>query len=184
MNKQEFQQTIKNMKPPKFFTAITLNDAYEAGFEEAKGNALCNSCFLNEPEKPVVPKFVADMIAERKNQKYGIVETIQNLNVFNNPFNYIIENQFKWVIENQEDFVKAWLYGYEIEKEKLYTVEIPNPNSKGTNKIYLCKDDTTGKVYLCKGNFNPSKNRNLRLTESEIKEDFEWAWQFAKEVEE
>lgn len=184
MNKQEFQQTIKNMKPPKFFTAITLNDAYEAGFEEAKGNALCNSCFLNEPEKPVVPKFVADMIAERKNQKYGIVETIQNLNVFNNPFNYIIENQFKWVIENQEDFVKAWLYGYEIEKEKLYTVEISNPNSKGTNKIYLCKDDTTGKVYLCKGNFNPSKNRNLRLTESEIKEDFEWAWQFAKEVEE
>ena len=52
MNKQEFQQTIKNMKPPKFFTAITLNEAYEAGFEEAKGNALCNSCFLNAPEKP------------------------------------------------------------------------------------------------------------------------------------
>jgi hypothetical protein len=25
---------------------------------------------------------------------------------------------------------------------------------------------------------------SYKLTESEIKEDFEWAWQFAKEVEE
>ncbi|MCO4623573.1 hypothetical protein Si046_01218 [Streptococcus infantarius subsp. infantarius] len=181
MNKQEFQQTIKNMKPPKFFTAITLNDAYEAGFEEAKGNALCNSCFLNEPEKPVVPKFVADMIAERKNQKYGIVETIQNLNVFNNPFNYIIENQFKWVIENQEDFVKAWLYGYEIEKEKLYTVEIPDPN--GLREHALVKD-IKGDIFIghkCSNDWREVSD--YQLTESEIKQDFDWAWQFAKEVE-
>lgn len=53
MNKQEFQQTIKNMKPPKFFTATTLSEAYKAGFEEAKGNALFNSCFLNEPKKTI-----------------------------------------------------------------------------------------------------------------------------------
>lgn len=126
--------------------------------------------------KPVVPQYIADMIVERKKQKYGIVGTIQSLGgVFNNPFN--------WIIENQEDFVKAWLYGYEVEKEKLYTVEIPNPNSKGNKKICLCKDDTTGKVYLCKGKFNYSKNRNLRFTEEEIRKDFDWAWQFAKEVE-
>ena len=53
----------------------------------------------------------------------------------------------------------------------------------GYHKIYLCKDNNTGKVYLCKGKFNPDKNRNLKLTEAEIKQDFEWAWQFAKEVE-
>ena len=70
----------------------------------------------------------------------------------------------------------------EIEQEKLYTVEIPNPNSKGNHKIYLCKDDTTGKVYLCKGTFNPKKNKNLKLTKAEIRKDFEWAWQWAKEV--
>lgn len=71
-----------------------------------------------------------------------------------------------------------------VEKEKLYTVEIPNPHAKGHNKIYLCKDGNTGKVYLCKGNFNPKKNKNLRLTEKEIKKDFDWAWQWKKEVKE
>lgn len=71
-----------------------------------------------------------------------------------------------------------------VEKKKLYTVEIPNPHAKGHNKIYLCKDGNTGKVYLCKGNFNPKKNKNLRLTEAEIRNDFDWAWQFAKEVTE
>lgn len=71
-----------------------------------------------------------------------------------------------------------------VEKEKSYTVEIPNPHAKGHNKIYLCKDGNTGKVYLCKGNFNPKKNKNLRLTEAEIRKDFDWAWQWAEEVTE
>ena len=132
MNKQDFQQKIKDMKPPKFFTAVTLGDAYEAGFEEAKYNALYNSCFLNEPKKPVIPKYVADMIVEKKEQKNGIVETIKNLGVYNNPFDCIIEKQLKWITENQEDFAKAWLYGYEIEKEKRYTAKL-----KLTDE-YLC----------------------------------------------
>lgn len=71
-----------------------------------------------------------------------------------------------------------------VEKEQLYTVEIPNPHAKGHNKIYLCKDGNTGKVYLCKGNFNPRKNKNLWLTEQEIRKDFDWAWQWKKEVRE
>lgn len=184
MNKHEFQQQIKDMEPPKFFSAITLREAYEAGFEEAKGNALFVSNFLDNPEKPVVPQFVADWLEVCKDNLALSLASSMNpivLRTSNQP-----EKTIHWFksAKNQETFAKAWLYGYEVEKEKLYTVEIPNPNSKGTNKIYLCKDDTTGKVYLCKGNFNPSKNRNLRLTESEIKQDFDWAWQFAKEVKE
>lgn len=181
MNKQEFQQTIKNMKPPKFFTAITLGGAYEAGFEEAKGNALYNSCFINEPEKPVVPQYVADMIVEKK-QKYGIVDTIKNLGVFNNPFDLIVENQLNWIVENQEDFAKAWLYGYEVEKEKLYTVEIPNPN--GFIHLVLCKD-CDGRIFVTtfSGGECWKTYEKCKLTESEIRKDFDWAWQFAKEVE-
>lgn len=84
----------------------------------------------------------------------------------------------------KKDLVNALIYGYEVEKEKLYTVEIPNPNSKGKNKIFLCSDNNTGKVYLCKGNFNPKKNKNLMLTEAEIRKDFDWAFRWAKEVTE
>lgn len=180
MNKQEFQQKIKDMKPPKFFTAVTLGDAYEAGFEEAKYNVLYNSCFLNEPKKPVVPQYVADMIIEKK-KKYGIVDVIKNLGVFNNPFDLVVEKQLNWIVENQEDFVKAWLYGYEIEKEKLYTVELPNPNAGG--HVVLCKtsDGIVSITFVGKARWRGGKN--VQLTEAEIKKDFEWAWQFAKEVE-
>lgn len=92
----------------------------------------------------------------------------------------------EWLTHNERDFYEAWLAypNITVEKEKLYTVEIPNPHAKGHNKIYLCKDGNTGKVYLCKGNFNPKKNKNLRLTEQEIRKDFDWAWQWKKEVTE
>lgn len=189
MNKQEFQQTIKNMKPQKFFTAVTLNEAHEVGFKEAKGNALCNSCFLSEPEKPAVPQFVADWLEVCKdNLALSLASSM-------NPIVLRTNNQHEETIhwfksaKNQETFAKAWLYGYEVEKEKLYTVEIPNPNNK-YSKTYLCRD-RFGEVELFNWSGYSSikfadkwkQEDNARLTESEIKEDFEWAWPFAKEVE-
>ena len=73
-------------------------------------------------------------------------------------------------------------FGYEVEKEKLYTVEIPNPNSAG-GKIVLNKQQSTGRLILEMLNSDINKPKYLHLTEAEIKEDFAWAWQFAKEVE-
>lgn len=191
MNKQEFQQNIKDMKPTNYINSInsinsiTIYDAYNEGFEEAKQNVLFGSDFLDEPEKPAVPQYVADMIIEKK-KKYGIVDVIKNLGVFNNPFDLVVEKQLNWIVENQEDFVKAWLYGYEIEKEKLYTVELPNPNSLGFCSIILRRDNK-GKVYISFSVFNRETWRgdeNAQLTEAEIKKDFAWAWQFAEVVEE
>ena len=82
-------------------------------------------------------------------------------------------------------------FGYEIEKEKLYTVEIPNPNASGYGKTYLAKNKD-GKVELYSWSSytsidfadNWKQEENAQLTESEIKQDFEWAWKFAKEVKE
>ncbi|HEN3163661.1 TPA: DUF1642 domain-containing protein [Streptococcus agalactiae] len=92
----------------------------------------------------------------------------------------------EWLTHNEREFYEAWLAypNITVEKEKLYTVEIPNPNAKGHNKIFLCRVENTGKVYICKGNFNPHKNKNLWLTEQEIRKDFDWAWQFRKDVTE
>lgn len=185
MNKQEFQQTIKNMKPPKFFTAVTINEAYEAGFKEAKGNALCNSCFLSEPEKPVVPQYVAEFIASEQRSCSTLSEAIDNMDMGDDG------GVTSWFYDNSEIFAKAWLFGYEVEKEKLYTVEIPNPNASGYGKTYLAKNKD-GKVELYRWSSytsidfadNWKQEENAQLTESEIKEDFCWAWKFAEEVEE
>lgn len=190
MNKQEAIEKIKSKKISNKFLSN-----YGLGYNEALDEA---SYIINQIDelKPVVPKFVADWIEDHKGDynKWDeearadfVFRAINDLFRFGdglNPWDFTIYKEFSdWTTENAYEFITAILFDYTVKKEKLYTVEIPNPNSKGNNKIYLCKDNTTGKVYLCKGNFNPSKNRNLRLTESEIKQDFEWAWQFAEEVE-
>lgn len=73
-----------------------------------------------------------------------------------------------------------------VEKEKLYNVEIPNPNrnSKGCAKFRLEK--LGDKVYLVKRKSKDvyQNKDSQKLTEAEIRKDFDWAWQFAKEVTE
>lgn len=89
----------------------------------------------------------------------------------------------EWLTHNEREFYEAWLAypNITVEKEKLYTVEIPNPNSHNHSKIFLHKDNQTGKVFINKGNFNETTKIN-QLTEQEIRKDFDWAWQWAKEV--
>lgn len=124
MNKQEFQQKMKNMKHQKFFNAITINEAYEAGFEEAKNNALFNSCFLDEPEKPIVPQFVADWYEEHIGGDFEY-----NLySLYVDFYEQKLEGDLKeWVSNGSKNksiqtLVNMHQFGYEVKKEKLYTV--------------------------------------------------------------
>lgn len=128
MNKQDFQQKKKDMRPPKIFTAISLGEAYEAGFEEAKGNALCNSCFLNEPEKPVVPQFVAEWYEKNKD---GLEWNLYTLCVdfYKRELQDDLHNWFRYG-DNKPivTLVKMKLFGYEVEKEKLYLASFRDTN--------------------------------------------------------
>lgn len=94
-----------------------------------------------------------------------------------------IEKWFQYS-KNQETFARAWIDGYEIEQEQLYTVEIPNPNIVGNEVSVLMKNGFKQVVMLKKFGVDWKKERGAQLTENEIKEDFEWAWDagFAKEV--
>lgn len=142
-------------------------------------------CSRTEPQKPVIPQFVADWIETAKKEKWWLSSSFnKSSGVPYEVYEWLIMPDMYERIKRQEIFARAWLDGYEVEKEQLYTVEIPNPNRKGNNRFFLHKDPNTGKILLCKGNFNPEKNKNLWLTESEIRKDFEWAWQWAKPVEE
>ena len=128
---------------------------------------------VHEPQKPVIPKFVAEWIAE--------AEKIHN-NLswiwFANP---VSDELNAWLKNHTETFMRAWLDGYEIEKEKLYTVEIPNPHSYIDNHTRLARN-YKGKVVLEVQDWL-NIEESYKLTESEIKEDFEWAWQWAEPVE-
>ncbi|WP_449451446.1 DUF1642 domain-containing protein [Streptococcus suis] len=71
----------------------------------------------------------------------------------------------------------------EVEKEQLYIVEIPDPNSYSDYR-YLSRNDNGICLDASNDNKWKQKKRN-QFTESEIKHDFEWAWDagFAKPVE-
>ena len=64
-------------------------------------------------------------------------------------------------------------------KEPLYKVVLPNPNSTA---LFVLKKDEEGKIILQRINHSQKYAAYTLLTKAEIKQDFEWAWQFAVEV--
>lgn len=72
---------------------------------------------LDEQGKVVVPQFVADWIEWCKKNKITLLGA--DTAICNNK-NIRSLDASGWAMKNQETFAKAWLYGYEIEKEKLY----------------------------------------------------------------
>lgn len=152
---------------------------------------ILNQIKLDKP-KLEVPQFVADWYEENKQYFYLTLhslawELIENLDEDCFVPVTALDSDFKrWYFKNKnaiQTLINMHQFGYTVQKEKLYVVEIPNPNVKGDNKIFLCKDDNAGKILICKGKFNPYKNKCLWLTETEIRKDFDWAWQFREEVE-
>ena len=79
---------------------------------------------LDEPKKVKVPQFVADWIEVCKEHLTHSLYTAMTPNFMkenNQSFDLIL-----WIknTSNQETFVRAWLDGYEVEKEKRYIVRI------------------------------------------------------------
>ena len=124
---------------------------------------------VHEPQKPVVPKFVGEWLEGMKQDErplYGVISRLMNKT--NHEWDV-------WKSANMnfsEIVAQAWIDGYTVEQEKLYIVEIPNPNG-----VVVCLER------LDRGKIALSTLGESELTEAEIKQDFEWAWQWAKEVE-
>ena len=79
---------------------------------------------LDEPQKVVVPQFVADWIEESKKHCKNVVEFFK--------YKYPNTEMIKW-IESEKRFdliARAWLDGYEVEKEKRYLVKVKGVNEE------------------------------------------------------
>lgn len=180
MNKKEALKKIEKLKGLTIKEKNLILDIEMI----SKGDVLEIIEQIDEPEKPVLPQFVAEYIEYCKHEKfYALHDAYANMD------DRLTFWRFKG--NNSELFAKAWLYGYEVEKEKLYTVEIPNPICDEYSRTFLGKNES-GKVepYNWLGYTsiefadNWKQEEYAQLTESEIKQDFEWAWKYAKEVEE
>lgn len=188
MNKQELINKLKKqLTTPSEIKGGDFDCGHNYGIELATIFARQ----LEEPEKPVVPRFVADFYESIKDDfEVGMYDLCVNLYTCN------LEGKIKYWFDCDdnkpiETLAKMKFYGYEVEKEQLYTVEIPNPNGDGYGVVYLGRNEYNKielRIWDCYSSIEFADNwkqfDSAQLTESEINEDFCWAWQFAKEVKE
>ncbi len=113
--------------------------------------------FSNEPQKPVVPQYIADFIEEQK--KHGLT------------LSYSIDASMsdrvaEWYWDNPELFARAWLDGYEAKKEKRYKVTLSNGQP-------LVKPFHRPNVYFSQNILD----MNYKATKKEL-EDADFGWVF------
>ena len=136
--------------------------------------------------KPVVPQCAIDWVDDSRERDYEFDEWFD-------PDNQPLE-VYKWLNcknKRQADINALALVtlivngpsAVTVEKEKLYTVEIPNPNSAG-GKTVLFKQKSTNSLIMAMLDENINKPERLWLTEQEIRKDFDWAFRWAKDVTE
>lgn len=71
---------------------------------------------LDEPQKVMIPRFIADWIVQAKEDGYNIAGAIHEA-----PKGEVDD----WLeLENVDIFAEAWVNGYHIEKEKRYFVKM------------------------------------------------------------
>ncbi|HFH8307574.1 TPA: DUF1642 domain-containing protein [Streptococcus agalactiae] len=134
---------------------------------------------LDQLDKPKLE--VLQMIAD-------VIESFdEDVNYLHEHMSYQSDEVREWLTHNEREFYEAWLAypNITVEKENLYTVEIPNPNERQLSFVLMrqLSGNVSIKV-MHRDNLDLLKiDNNLQLTESEIRKDFDWAWQFRKDVE-
>ncbi|VLV91704.1 phage protein [Streptococcus pneumoniae] len=128
MNKQELIKKLEERR-----TIIGNFQGYAVWWKDVK------EIFeqLGEPQPVKVPQFVADWIRKCKMFKHFAVSLSFALQPIVWEENGLSHECIEWLMDanNQELFARAWLDGYEVEKEKRYFVKIKG-NIKENMLVY------------------------------------------------
>lgn len=125
----------------KDFSHAKWREGYEQGKFEGEwvGNQLKDTDKIRqELNKPVISQFVADWIEYCKDRKITLAHALYRSEEAKN------KSVYRWLFEesgSQETFARAWLDGYEVEKEKQYRVKLKS-NSKEID--YLVNTERNG----------------------------------------
>lgn len=95
----------------------------------------------DEPEKVKIPQFVADYIDISqfyvRTLHYALENSPEKVNL------WLCENE----LNRQNIFARAWILGYEVEKEKRYRISMPKARNYKNHAQFLCEKD--GKMFWC-----------------------------------
>ena len=139
MNKQEAIDKINNITARETFMSEIIWVKRDEVIDIVKQ--------LDEPEKPVVPQFVDTWIQGAKYNGFDLYEAMTD----ETP-----DKTTTWIVCNPETFAKAWIYGYEVEQEKLYTGRLKLISvkkysyinkEKEKNRLFIYGLDTLNDMY-------------------------------------
>lgn len=129
---------------------------------------------LNEPQKVVIPQYVADWIEYCKEHNFTLLGCLDPVDDFgmslSEGFKGDTRKCVKWCRKESNTFAIAWLFGYEIEQEKKYLVKFKNITKDSS---FLKYDGVVGKWYF--GMNGETMAVRLYHTKDELIEGgFEW----------
>lgn len=134
---------------------------------------------LDEPQKVVIPQYVADWIEYCKNTFLSLARALnvseEDFHNYANQKDYIELLTFLGSMVNQEKFSKAWLFGYEVEKVKKYLVKMKGFYGYGS---YLNKALSSGEYFLASE--NEVDGYRTKHTREELEQD-NFGWVFSCE---
>ena len=181
MNKQEAIENINGL----------WSFAFEDGPFEVdlinKRQAIDIISQIDEPQKPVVPKFVADWVDNSREYSFDFGEWFDYENQPSKVYDWLNPENKRQAELNTLALVTLIVNGpnaVEIKQEKLYTVKVLD------STLFKMTSDNRVSYKLIGENATPLESKignytfEVNLTEKEIKEADERLWQFAKEVEE
>lgn len=122
---------------------------------------------LDEPQKVTVPQFVSNWIEECKNDDFHLFGAMKGISSNQKKIDYWFRED-----DNMELFARAWLDGYEVEKEKRYLVKIKGNVSENILVFGL----VTQVYFFSNGNRN-NKYRQTTHTRKELERSgFGWVF--------
>ncbi|MCY7168808.1 DUF1642 domain-containing protein [Streptococcus gordonii] len=124
---------------------------------------------LDEPQKVTIPQFVANWIEEGKKTCRDVGDLFE--------FDFDSEDVERWFLDYKpfDLIARAWLDGYEVEKEKRYLVKVKNVL---TRQSALNRNKKSGRFIFS----NPEENSlyDTKFTREEL-EDAGFGWVFSCE---
>ena len=101
---------------------------------------------LDEPQRATIPQYIADWIEYLKKCSGSLYGSTAPYSYYGraitDDFEGDVTEVLRWIRDNSEVYARAWLDGYEVEKEPKYTVKIKGINGYGQylNKALLSKE--------------------------------------------
>lgn len=153
MKKQELIKKYEDLFEKLYaFPIVTINGVIE-DFKQ-----------LDEPQKVMIPRFIADWIVQAKEDGYNIAGAINEA-----PRGTVDD----WLeLENVDIFAEAWVNGYTVEKEKRYIVKV-----KGISVVNGClKCDVDNAKWFFSGPEESDRYRAKHTIKELEKAGFGWVF--------